>query len=90
MKLILIESEKNILFIPKSHLSLLKNCLINLPFEIKGKEIKIREDTEKFLIFGNTNLIDAKILISQIYEIPYYLIEFSYSKNFLKYLKKIN
>ena len=88
MKLILIESEKNILFIPKSHLSLLKNCLINLPFEIKGKEIKIREDTEKFLVFGNTNLIDAKILISQIYEIPYYLIEFSYSKNFLKYLKK--
>ena len=37
MKLILIESEKNILFMPKSHLSLLKNCLINLPFEIKGK-----------------------------------------------------
>ena len=90
MKLIIIESEKNILFTPKSHLSLLKNCLINLPFEIKGKEVKIHEDIDKFIILGNTNLIDAKILISKIYEIPYHLIQFSLTKNFLKLLKKNN
>jgi len=88
MKSIIIESEKNILFMPKSHLSLLKNCFINLPFEIKGKEVKIRKDLNKFIIFGNTNLIDAKILISKIYEIPLHLIQFSLSKNFLKILKK--
>ena len=90
MKSIIIESEKNILFMPKSHLSLLKNCFINLPFEIMGKEVKIRDDLDKFIIFGNTNLIDAKILISKIYEIPLHLIQFSLPKNFLKILKKNN
>jgi len=75
---------------PRAYLNLLKNCFINLPFEIMGKEVKIREDLDKFIIFGNTNLIDAKILISKIYEIPLHLIQFSLQKNFLKILKKNN
>ena len=93
MKLIIIESEKNILFKPKSHLSLLKNCFINLPIEFTGKDakdIKTKEDTEKFIFCGNTNFNDLKIIISKIYEIPTDIPKFSYSKKYLNYLKKNN
>ena len=88
MKLIIIESEKNIFFTPKSHLSLIKHCLINIPFEIKKKVVKIKEDVEKFIVYGNTNLIDMKIIISQIYEISPNLVAFSLSKKFLKNSRK--
>ena len=92
MKLIIIESEKNILFKPKSHLSLLKNCFINLPIEFTGKDakdIKTKEDTEKFIFCGNTNFNDLKIIISKIYEIPNDIPKFSYSKKYLNYWKWI-
>ena len=88
MRQIIIESEKNILFTPKSHTSLLKQCFINLPFEIKKKMAKAKENTEKFLSFGNSNAIDMKIIISKIYEESPYQVEFSLSKNFLKFLEK--
>ena len=57
MKLIIIGSEKNILFSPKSHLSLIKNCLIHLPIEITTdkSEKKSNEDKDKFTLLGNTN-----------------------------------
>ena len=90
MKAIIIESEKNILFTTKSHLSLLKNCFINLPIEIKGKELKIKENAETFISLGNTNFNDLKLLILKLYDIPTNLVSFSFSKKFSKILKAKN
>ena len=91
LKLIIIESEKNCLFKPKSHLSLLKNCLINLPLKLKEKKLKDEsEDIKKFLLLGNTNIIDLKILISKLYNLPPENISFTFTDKFLKFLKSNN
>jgi len=90
LKLIIIESEKNCLFKPKSHLSLIKNCLINLPLDLPGKRTIDNDDTEKYLLMGNTNFNDLKILISKLYNISPLIISFEYTKPFLKLLKKEN
>ena len=89
MKLIIIESEKNILFTPKSHLSLIKNCLINLPIEIASdKNLKSNEDKDKITLLGNTNFNNMKIIVSNLYGIPPKRVLFSFSKKFSKFLKK--
>jgi len=91
LKLIIIESEKNCLFKPKSHLSLLKNCLINLPLKIKEKKLKDdNEDIKKFLLVGNTNINDLKILISKLYNLPPQNISFAFTEKYLKFLKSNN
>ena len=88
LRLTIVESEKNCLFKPKSHLALIKNCLINLPLDLEGKHTVDNDDTEKFLLTGNTNFNDLKILISKLYNISPLIISFEYSKNYLKLLKK--
>ena len=88
LKLIIVESEKNCLFKPKSHLALIKNCLINLPLDLPGKRTIDNEDTEKYLLMGNTTFNDLKILISKLYNISPLIISFEYSKDYMKLLKK--
>ena len=88
LKLIIIESEKNCVFKPKSHLSLLKNCLIKLPLEIKGK--KKDDEFNNILLYGNTTVNELKIIISKIYNIPPQTVSIDYSRKYLKYLKKNN
>jgi len=88
LKLIIIESEKNILFKTKPHLSLIKNCLINLPLEITGRQNRNNDDPEKYLLTGNTNINDLKILLSKMYNIIPKGISFTFSDKYLKFLKK--
>ena len=88
LKLIIVESEKSCLFKPKSHLALIKNCLINLPLDLPGKRTIDNDDTEKYLLMGNTTFNDLKILISKLYNISPLKISFEYSKDYMKLLKK--
>ena len=90
LKLIIIESEKKIFFKPKSHLSLLKNCLIKLPLEIRIKKPINDEDIEKHLLLGNTTLNNIKIMLSKIYDIPPNNTLLSLSNEFLDEIKKID
>ena len=90
LKLIIIESEKNCYFKPKSHLSLLKNCLINLPLRIKGVQIRADEDITKYLLFGNSNINEIKILLSKLYNIPPNYLSISFTVKYLSFLKKNN
>ena len=88
LKLIIIESEKNYFIKPKSHLSLLKNCLIKLPLEIRGKTTD--DDIKKNLLYGNTTINELKIIVGKIYNIPPQTVSVDFSKKYLKYLKKNN
>ena len=88
LKLIIVESEKSCLFKPKSHLALIKNCLINLPLDLPGKRTIDNDDTEKYILMGNTTFNDLKILISKLYNISPLKISFEYSKDYMKLLKK--
>ena len=93
LKLIIIESEKNCLFKPKSHLSLIKNCLINLPLKVKGNNpINEDEDISKYLLLGNASINDLKIIISKIYNLSPEKLSFSFTDKYLQFLKenKIN
>ena len=90
LKLIIVESEKNCLFKPKSHLSLLKNCLIHLPLEIKEKKNENNNDIQKYLLLGNTTFNDLKLLIAKTYSIPMNLISFTFTEKYLKFLKTNN
>ena len=89
LKLIIIESEKKIFLKPKAHLSLLKNCLINLPLEIRIKRPLNDEDIEKHLLVGNTTLNNIKIMISNIYDLPPKNISFSLSSEYIEKIKTI-
>ena len=88
LKLIIVESEKNNLFRPKSHLSLIKSCLINLPLEIPEKQNVNNEDIDKHLLLGNTNLNELKILISKLYSIPPNGVLFEFKEKYSKFLNK--
>ena len=90
LKLIIVESEKNHLFRPKSHLSLIKSCLINLPLEIPEKQNQNNEDISKYLLLGNSNLNDLKILISKLYNLPPNGVSFEFKEKYLKFLNKNN
>ena len=88
LKLIIVESEKNQIFRPKSHLSLIKNCLINLPLEMPEKQNKNNDDINKYLLSGNTNFNDLKIIISKLYNIPPMGVSFEFTEKYLKSLNK--
>ena len=66
LKLIVVESEKKNFIKAKSHLSLLKNCLINLPLEIRSKQTA--DDYDKCILFGNATMNDLKLLVGNLYE----------------------
>ena len=89
LKLIIIESEQDILFKPKSHLSLLKKCLIHLPLKLKNRNPKNGEDLEKSILLGNTTLNDLKIILSNLYEILPETAKFSLSEEYLNKVKEI-
>ena len=89
LKLIIIESEKNILFRPKSHLSLLKNCLINFPLYLRNKDISLNGDEiEKVLLPGNATINDLKIIESKLFKMPTNAFEMSLSDEFYNKIKK--
>ena len=85
LKLIIIESEKDVLFKPKSHLSLLKKCLIHLPLNIKNRNL----DLEKTILLGNTTLNDLKIILPNLYEMSPESATFSLSEEYLNKIKEI-
>ena len=88
LKLIIIESEKNIFFKQKSHLLLLKNCLINLPIEINQRNLN-DDDVKKYLLMGNTTLNELKIIVSKIFDLPPKNISFSLREEYINKLKEI-
>ena len=90
MILIIVESEKKCLFRPKSHLSLLKKCLIHLPLEIKEKKDVNNDDINKYLLLGNTTINDLKLLLSRLYSLPTQLLSFAYTDKYLQFLKANN
>ena len=90
LKLIINESEKNCLFKPKSHLCLLKDCLIHLPLELKEKTNINIDDIKKYLLLGNTTLNELKVFMSQLYNLPPEYLSFSFSDKYLKHIKKNN
>ena len=79
LKYIILESEKNGYIDIKPHFNLLKDCIINLPSEIKknkknnndlvnyymkaNKENENNDNYSKNLLFGNTSLIELKKLL---------------------------
>ena len=72
LKFIIIESEKNEFIKPKSHFELLKECIINLPIEIKKNKknnndsfvLTLKKENENIiknkLLYGNMHLIELK------------------------------
>jgi len=89
LKLIIIESEKDILFKPKSHLSLLKKCLIHLPLKFNFRTPKNEEDLENCILLGNTTLNDLKINLSNFYGILPKNIKISLTEEYLNKVKEI-
>ena len=81
LKLIIIESEKQYISKPKSHLSLLKNCLIRIPLMKEGSND---------LLFGNTSINELKVILSKIYNMSPDDISLRYTEKYLKFLKKNN
>ena len=67
---------------------LIKSCLINLPLEIPEKKKNNNEDMDKFLLLGNTNLNELKIIISKLYNIPPIEVSFEFKEKYLKFLNK--
>ena len=68
---------------------MIKNCLINLPLKVKGKKpISDDIDINKFLLLGNTNINDLKIILSKIYNISPEKLSFSFTEKYLKFLKE--
>ena len=73
LKFIIIESEKNGFIEIKPHIRLLKDCIINIPIEIKKKKKDHnviftindykKNSSEKDLYFGNTTLVELKQII---------------------------
>ena len=83
LRLIITESEKNKIFKPKSHSSLPKNCLINLPLKLeRSRYLDDGEDTDKHLLFGNTTINDLKIIISKMHKYPAKSITFELSDEY--------
>ena len=89
LKLIIIESEKNTFFQPKSHLSLLKNCLVQIPLNLTNKSSAANKEGHKNLLLGNTNYNDLKVMLSKMYDIPPKSIVFSFSDDFKNKIKEI-
>ena len=89
LKLIIVQSEKNIFFKTKSHLSLLKNCLINIPLELKHRQLLKSGDKEKYMFLGNTTLNDLRIILSGLFDLPPKRITFSFSDEYLNKIKEI-
>ena len=89
LKLIIIESEKNIFIKPKSHLSLLKNCLINFPIDLRNKNTNLSSsDIENILLLGNTTINDLKIIVTKLCESPPKSLTISISDDYFDKLKR--
>ena len=88
LKLIIIESEKDSFIRPKSHLSLLKHCLINLPIDIRTHITN--KNINKIILTGNTTMNDLKIITGKLYEIIPNNIKISLNKDYLERVQKLD
>ena len=66
LKILFIETEKDLNISIKPHFSLLKNCLIKLPLEIKNNEDNTKNDIELF--YGNSTLYEIKEQLGKKYK----------------------
>ena len=101
LKIFFEETEKDLYIKIKPHFSLLKNCIIKFPLEIRNKE-KINDKIE--FLYGNTTLNEIKELLSKKYEVyPDYieayiqkpdkniLLDYSYSnKTLIEIIEELN
>ena len=73
LKILFVETEKDLNIGIKTHSSLLKNCIIKLPLEIKNKESS--EMNNIGLFYGNATLYEIKELLGKKYTISNEYIE---------------
>ena len=89
LKLIIIESEKNVFFKPKSHLSLPKNSLINFPLDLRNKSTRLdMNEIEKFVLLGNTTINELKIIEAKLFELPPKAFGITFSEDFYDKVNK--
>ena len=91
LKYIIFESEKNEIIQIKSHNKLLKECIINIPIEIKNRnetdivslfnstEEKNNKNKEIDLLYGNTLLMELKQIISEKHNLVEKTVNVTYS-----------
>jgi hypothetical protein len=90
LKLIIIESEKNVYLKPKSHLSLLKNCLINFPLDLKNRPTRIpQSEIDKILLTGNTTINNLKIISSKLFQTNPKALNIFLYEDFFEKIKKM-
>jgi len=68
LKILFIETEKNLNINIKPHFSLLKNCIIKLPLKIINKEESVKNNNIE-LFYGNATLYEIKEQLWKKYEI---------------------
>ena len=88
LKQIIIISEKDAYCKIKSHLSLLKECLINLPLKFDNRGINVNEN-KKYILTGNTTLNELKIITSKEHDINPNSVQLSLSENYLNKIKEL-
>ena len=94
LNLIIENSEKNLFLKTKSHSSLLKNCLINIPLQLLLQKRKLlngkdKNDYDKYIFTGNTTISDLKIIFGSLYDLPPNKVCFSLSEEYLNKIKDI-
>ena len=96
LRIIIIESEKNKIIKTKSHLNLIKNCLIYLPLKLTVKnntfysnndDKEENNDNTCEIFYGNTTINEIKEILIRKGKIPLKNIEVSLSKEYMNKLK---
>ena len=88
LRQIIIESEKYSYFNIKSHLSLLKNYIVNLPIKLKNTAENV-SNIKKHLLTGNTTIVDLKQIISSLYQIHPNWVKCSLPKEYINKVKEL-
>ena len=95
LRMIILESEKNVITKTKSHFNLIKNCYIYLPFKVSQKYANYyynnynnitengQNNIQVEIIYGNTTINELKELIIDKERLPLKLIEIYLSKEYL-------
>ena len=93
LRMIILESEKNLITKTKSHFNLLKNCYIYFPIKLVPKYPNIYynnipetngQNPINEIIYGNTTINELKELLIEKEKIPLKIIEINLSKEYTK------